>query len=510
MIINIIEYFECTVKTTPQKPAVIDGDKTYSFEQLEFKAKKLANAVIHKTSAPLQPIAVYLPKSAENIIANIGTIYSGNFYSNLDTKTPLNRICNIITNISPALIITNKELSKNLIKSGISENLIFEIEELEKEWDLNNIAIADRLNKIIDTDPLCIINTSGSTGTPKGVVLNHKSFIDFTEWAIDTLKITDNEIIGSLSPFYFDIYSFELCLLMAKAATIVIIPDTMAIFPAKLIEYITSQKINFIFWVPTIMVNIANLDVFSKYKPDKLKKILFAGEVFPTKHLNYWRMHVPNAVFVNLYGPIEITLDCTYFIVEDNFPDEEPIPIGYPCRNTNILILNDENKPCMSGELGELCVRGTSLAMGYYNDPEKTAAAFVQNPLNQKYPEVIYKTGDLVYLNTKNQIVFAGRKDFQIKHLGYRIELGEIEHVLVNKLDIIDNACVLYNKDKKEITLFYEAKNEVTPAHIRTKLGEILPKYMLPTVFYQLPSLPRNPNGKIDRQSLSNRLKDNQ
>ncbi len=191
MIINIIEYFECTVKTTPQKPAVIDGDKTYSFEQLEFKAKKLANAVIHKTSAPLQPIAVYLPKSAENIIANIGTIYSGNFYSNLDTKTPLNRICNIIANISPALIITNKELSKNLINNGVSKNLIFEIEELEKEGDFNNIDIFDRLSKIIDTDPLCIINTSGSTGTPKGVVLNHKSFIDFTEWAIDTLKITD-------------------------------------------------------------------------------------------------------------------------------------------------------------------------------------------------------------------------------------------------------------------------------------------------------------------------------
>ena len=228
---------------------------------------------------------------------------------------------------------------------------------------------------------------------------------------METLKIGNNEVIGSLSPSVFDIYSFELCMLMAKGSTMVLLPGTLAAFPADLLKIMQQKQISFIFWVPTIMVNIANMDLLTKISLPDLKTVWFAGEVFPTKQFNYWKKQLPSARFVNLYGPIEITLDCTYFIIEREIRDDEPIPIGFPCRNTDILILNEQNISAGINEEGELCVRGSSLAMGYYNNPEKTTAAFVQNPLNTSYPEIIYRTGDQVLMNDNGEIIFKGRKE---------------------------------------------------------------------------------------------------
>jgi amino acid adenylation domain-containing protein len=508
MLLNIIDYIEKrSLQKFAEKTAVIDGDKETSFVNLVQAAKLLAIEIISIKDFVNKPIAVFLPKSTESVIANLAITYSGNIYMNLDIKNPDSRIKNILEKIQPEVIITSRQLSQRVEAIAGRTSLFLYIDDKGGSTEPNEKLIFDRLEKIIDTDPYCIINTSGSTGTPKGVVLNHKSFIDFTEWAVDVLKIGDDEIIGSLSPLYFDIYSFELCLLMAKGATIVIIPESLATFPAKLIEFLKAKKVNWIFWVPTIMVNISNLDLFASYQLPDLRTIWFAGEVFPTKHLNYWRRYLPQAKFVNLYGPIEITLDCTYYVVENDLPDDTPIPIGYPCRNTDVLILNDDNEIAALNEKGELCVRGTSLAMGYYNDPEKTAKAFVQNPLNKSYPEVIYRTGDVVYKNEKGEIIFAGRKDYQVKHLGYRIDLGEVEHVIVNTWGGIPNACVLYNHDKKEICLFYEGKSELSPAEFRKDLIQYLPKYMVPTHYRFFAELPRNPNGKIDRNLLATMLR---
>jgi acyl-coenzyme A synthetase/AMP-(fatty) acid ligase len=295
-------------------------------------------------------------------------------------------------------------------------------------------------------------------------------------------------------------------MLMAKGSTIVLLPDALAAFPAKLLNIMQDKNVSFIFWVPTIMVNIANMDLLSKISLPKLATVWFAGEVFPTKPFKYWKSHLLNTKFVNLYGPIEITLDCTYYIVEKELEDDEPIPIGYPCRNTDILILNEINQRAIINEEGELCVRGTSLAMGYYNNPEKTALAFVQNPLNSSYPEIIYRTGDLVYTNEMGEIIFKGRKDSLVKHLGYRIELGEIEHVIINTLKLVENGCVVYNFNNKEVTLFYESKNQLSIPEMKKAIGEVFPKYMVPTVYLQMSELPRNTNGKIDRLLLSNKV----
>ncbi|HEY5589100.1 MAG TPA: amino acid adenylation domain-containing protein [Candidatus Paceibacterota bacterium] len=502
MQINIIEYFEETVKTVPNKIAVVNGERKISFEELSNKAKKLAAELINLNSVN-NPIAVLLPKSIESVIADIAITYSGNAYMNLDVKTPSIRIGNIIELIKPLLVVTNENFASAIRKIDTELPLII-IEEFDFTETDEKKLIEKTLVNLIDTDPMCIINTSGSTGTPKGVVLNHKSFIDFTEWAIETFKIKNNEVIGSLSPSVFDIYSFELCMLMAKGSTIILLPDSLAAFPAKLLEIMKNEKVTFIFWVPTIMVNIANMDLFAKMSLPDLKTVWFAGEVFPTKQFNYWKSHFVETKFVNLYGPIEITLDCTYYIVEKDLKDDEPIPIGFPCKNTDVLILNEHNQNSKINEEGELCVRGTSLAMGYYNNSEKTAAAFVQNPLNNSYPEIIYRTGDVVYKNKSGEIIFKGRKDSLVKHMGYRIELGEIEHVIINTMKLVENGCVVYNFAKKEITLFYESQNDYSIAEFKKAISEVFPKYMIPTVFNRMDELPRNTNGKIDRLKLNN------
>jgi amino acid adenylation domain-containing protein len=504
MIKNIIEYFIETVKLKGNEIAIVEGDNCITYSNLDRKSKILAGRIIECFNDSNKPVAVFLPKSIDSVVSDIAVTYSSNIYMNLDVKTPLGRINNIISLIEPKLIITNSFYLKEVESLGIRQTIL-NIDTIDYENGLvREEILLNRLSKMIDTDPYCIINTSGSTGTPKGVVLNHKSFVDFVEWSIDTFKFSAVDIVGSLSPIVFDIYSYELCLLMATGSTIVLIPDSLAVFPIKILEILHKENITFIFWVPTIMVNIANMGLLEEIQLPMLKTVWFAGEVFPTKQFNYWRNKLKDCLFVNLYGPIEITLDCTYFIVNRDIPDGEPLPIGKACRNTDILILNSEDRLVAKGEEGELCVRGTSLAMGYYNNHEKTALAFVQNPLNKSYPEVIYRTGDIVSINDHDEIIFKGRKDSLIKHLGYRIELGEIEHVIVNILNIVKNGCVVYNINKKEITLFYESNFEISVVKFRKELINSLPKYMIPTVYVFMRELPRNANGKIDRLHLKN------
>lgn len=505
MKINLIELFEESVKKYPQKVAVIDKDREITFSDLREQSIILAQKIIYSGACQNRPVAVFLDKSIESVYSDLGIIYSGNFYMNLDIKTPAERISNILKLVEPRFIISTSKQIKS-IETIIPDTIdVILLDENDRKVCLDEAYVLSKLSTIIDTDPSCIINTSGSTGTPKGVVLNHKSFFDFTEWAIDTFKFEDDLVMGSLSPIVFDIYSFELCMLMAKASTLVVLPGNLAAFPAKILDLLEKHKVNFLFWVPTIMVNIANMDLLSTYKLDSLKTVWFAGEVFPTKQFNYWRRHLPDTVFANLYGPIEITLDCTYYIVDKDIPDEQPLPIGYACRNTDIIILDADDKAVKEPNIeGELCVRGTSLAMGYYNNPEKTAAAFVQNPLNKAYPELIYRTGDVVCYNEEGLIMFKGRKDNIVKHMGYRTDLGEIEHVIINTLKLVKNGCIVYNQAAKEITLFYESEQEIPASEFRKKIGLALPKYMIPTVYNHLELLQRNTNGKIDRLFYKN------
>ena len=502
---NVLEYIKAgAMASQPGKVALVDGDARYTFPELLLRAKNIATAIIARSDELNRPIVVFLPKGALTVFVDLGIVYSGNCYANLDVKSPRERLKATLNNLGAQLVITSAQLAPSLIEAGVSPAQMMLAEEFECEVELCDQALIDtRLAQVIDTDPLCIIHTSGSTGTPKGVALNHRSTIDFMDWAFDRLSMGGDETIGSLSPFYFDIYTLELWYCLAKGAKLVILPEHYAGFPAKLLEHMAFESVSFIFWVPTVMVNIANQDLLEKVPQAHLRKVLFAGEVFPTKQLNYWRRKLPKTMFVNLYGPIECTVDCTYFIVDREMADDEKLPIGFPCRNTDVMVIHENNRLSDVNEHGELCIRGTSLALGYWNNPERTAQAFVQNPLQNHYPELIYRTGDTVYRNDRGEIMFVGRKDYQIKHQGYRIELGEIEHAAL-QVEGLRHACVVYDAPNKDIVLYFESDTEFVAGEIRRQLGQHIPKYMLPTVILRVEQMPRNANGKIDRLALTN------
>jgi D-alanine--poly(phosphoribitol) ligase subunit 1 len=496
MKINILEYLEASVEKFPDKPVYVDESIEITFQQLMDRAKAIS-CKISELNTIKRPIAVYMEKNVNCIVSFLAASYSGNFYTPIDNEMPHNRINNIMNTLQPIAVITDRaslDVAKQMESTG--KIIVFEdaLDTIVDEAVLANIR-----DRIIDTDPLYVLFTSGSTGTPKGVTICHRSVINYTEWVSKTFNVTEKERFGNQAPFYFDNSVLDIYCTLANGSTMFIIPTKLFSFPVRLIEYLNEKKINIVFWVPSAMCLVANLRALQRIIPQHLKKILFAGEVMPNKQLNIWRKHIPDALYANLYGPTEITVDCIYYIVDREFNDAEPLPIGIPCRNSDILLLNDKNDLVRADEIGEICVRGTSLSLGYYNNPGKTAEAFVQNPLNKAYPELIYRTGDLARYNDLGEIMYISRKDFQIKHMGHRIELGEIE-TAVSSLENITSCCCVYETVKSKLVLIYQG--EADKNHIIDGIKSLLPHYMIPNKFAQVSEMPLNANGKIDRPKL--------
>ena len=491
---NVIQYLQQTVAKVPTKLAVVDDKEQISFEDLFESAKKIAVG-IRNVSIKNQPIGVYIPKSCKMVQAFAGVSLSSNFYIPLDTKSPTDRVNSILTVLDAQLVITDRAHEAAMSTFGRNYLLIEDIIDttLEQEIDIDNF-IADQT----DLDPVYSIFTSGSTGTPKGVVISHRSVIDFIDWEIDRFHIDGNRRIGNQVPFYFDVSVSDIYLMYATGSTLFIIPEVCFSFPAKIVKYLNEKEINFVFWVPFVLINVANFNIFESEKPQYLEDVFFAGEVMPNLHLNYWRKHLPHCRYVNLYGPTEITVISTYYEVDREFSDDESLPIGYACNNCRNIILVDGNREAETNEKGELCISGTGLALGYFGDWEKTNKAFIQNPLNKNYHDMIYLTGDVVYKNERGEIIYCGRKDSQIKHNGYRIELGEIENGVLST-HMVDNCCCIYDFTNKKIVLFYESSEDFNMGAFRKAMGVKIPRYMLPSEYHCEESLKRNANGKIDR-----------
>lgn len=491
---SVIEYLYNTVSNNPHKNAVKDATGSVTFEELWNFAISIATT-INQTGSRNKPIGVYMPKGCKMVEAFAGISMSCNFYVPLDVKSPLTRISSIIDVLDADLIISDREHADIIRK--FCDRKVIEIEEaLEKPvvddtWER-------KMEEQIDTDPVYSIFTSGSTGVPKGVVVSHRSVIDFVDWIKEVANLGPEDVIGNQAPFYFDNSTMDIYLMYSTGATLCIIPEDRFMFPVRLVEFLNENKVSHILWVPYLMMNVVNMNIFEKTVPRYLKNVFFAGEVLPVKYLRYWQKYLPNCVFSNMYGPTEITDICCYYVVDRELDVTESIPIGHACRNTGLLVLVDGNREASVGEEGELCVRGSSLAMGYYNDWEKTKKAFVQNPLNSHYPETIYCTGDVVYKNTRGELVYIGRKDSQIKHNGYRIELGEIENAVMNS-ELVQNCCVVYDNQNKKIVLFYESAQEFDVGVFRKRVCEMIPRYMFPTEFYKEEKLKQNGSGKIDR-----------
>ncbi len=497
---SVLCFLEETAKKFPDKLAISDGKTDITFGEWKKESLYLAREIRERKGQRHIPVFVYLPKSTQMLIAFAGILYSGNYYTPTDVSFPFKKVQGILQCLKPELYISDEENAKKLMENGISED---DIIILEKVDHLGEVPSSEEyLETIIDTDLTYVFFTSGSTGVPKGVGISQRSVIDYIEWASEEFDISEKEIIANQAPFYFDNSILDIYLCMSRGATLYIVPEIYFAFPAKLLAYLEEKKVNFLFWVPSALVGVANSGLLERFDCSHIKKVLFCGEVMPNRHLNIWRNAIPGAEYANLYGPTEITDVCAFFRVSREFSDEEPLPIGRACRNTEIILLTDDNK-CITekGQMGELCVRGTSLSVGYYANPEKTKDVFVQNPLNPFYEEKIYRTGDLAHYNEYGEIMFDGRKDFQIKHMGYRIELGEIETAVLS-IESIQNACCLYDEEGQKIVLFYQSDSETEEAEVRKVLTRLLPKYMLPRQMKRLESMPYNDNGKIDRKKL--------
>ncbi|MCM1121763.1 MAG: amino acid adenylation domain-containing protein [Eubacterium sp.] len=498
---NVTYWLDESAARLPDKIAFADERKSVTFAQLRAQAMALATQML-EMGLFQKPVVIYLEKGVDVLVSFMGAAYGCNFYSPIDIDMPASRVNKILEVLQPSLVITTAELCKTFADYAYAgEYLIFE-EAVCAPVD-EQIVEAARCRGI-DTDLLYVLFTSGSTGIPKGVTINHRSVIDYIDWVTETFDITEEDSFGNQAPFYFDNSILDIYSTIKSGATTYIIPKNLFAQPVLLLEYLKEKKINTIFWVPSALIVVAKLKAFRNVDlSDTLHRVLFCGEVMPNKQLNTWRQYLPDVLYANLYGPTEITDACTYYIVDREFADDEPLPIGIPMANTDILVLNEKDELAKDDEIGELCVRGTSLSMGYYNNPEKTKEAFVQNPLNPAVPETIYRTGDLVKYNEYGEIVYLSRKDFQIKHMGHRIELGEIE-TAVSSLGEIALCCCLYDEKRQKIVLFIE--EELEKAYINEQLSGLVPEYMLPGKVISLAKMPINANGKIDRVKLKEYL----
>ncbi|WP_296014200.1 amino acid adenylation domain-containing protein [uncultured Treponema sp.] len=493
----ITDYLDETVKKFGDKTAFVDSKRAITFKQLQIESKHIAERLI-KENQFKSPIAVFLDKSVECISSFLGIAYSGNFYTMLDTEMPMSRIEKILGTLEPLSIITDKE-HYDKVKEFSRKSKILLYEDLMKE-NISEEKLSKVHENIIDSDVLYVLFTSGSTGIPKGVVTSHRAVIDYIDAATQAYDLTDKEIIGNQGPLYFVISIIDVYGTIRNGSTTFIISPSLFMFPSKLLRYIKNNKINFLYWVPSAFVVIANINPFEKVDISCVKKMIFGGEVMPIKQLNVWRKAIPNAMFVNAYGPTEITDGATYYILNREFEEDETLPIGIPFNNCSIILLDENNREVKEiGKEGEFCVRGNSLAYGYYKEPEKTAEVFTQNPLNKYYPEKIYHTGDLVRYNNYGEMEHIGRKDFQIKHMGHRVELGEIE-ANVSTIDGVDENCCVFNNEKQHIILFYTGK--IDSDELGSRLKAKLPNYMIPNQRIKLGQMPRNLNGKIDRTKL--------
>lgn len=500
---SVVQWLETTAKRFPERIAFVDEKKQYTWSELRRTALSIAAEINAAVRDRKVPVAVYMEKSADMLAAYMGIAYSGDFYSPIDTDMPRTRVEKILQTLQPAAVVTTRELAESAaglkeLYPSLGNVLCFEDMTGQKVGDDKAKEYADR---ILDTDLLYVLFTSGSTGTPKGVAIRHRSVIDYIDWVTDEFSITENDSFGNQAPFYFDNSILDIYSALKTGAALYIIPSSLFSQPVKLLQFLVDNKITTIFWVPSALIVVSRLKAFRNVDVSKyLKRVLFCGEVMPNKQLNIWRTWLPGVLYANLYGPTEITDACTFYTVDRAFSDDEPLPIGRPMRNTEILVL-DENDRLVAGpeQIGELCVRGTSLAAGYYNDPERTAAAFVQNPLQTAYQEKIYRTGDLVKYNDRHELIYLSRKDFQIKHLGHRIELGEIE-TAVSSLEEISMCCCLYDDINNKIVLFLE--QEFRRSEINGRIRDLIPDYMLPGKVVCVDKLPLNANGKIDRVRL--------
>lgn len=493
---NVLQYLEHSAAAFPSKIAVADESAECSYEQLLRDARKIGSGLCQEFSA-CSPVPVFMEKSVETLKLFFGAVYAGCFYVLVNPEFPAPRVEAILETLKTRKLVTTRSFAEKL-PSLDGLHVLFLEDLLETP---ENAAVLDKIRaQALDTDPLYANFTSGSTGTPKGVAVCHRSVIDFIEHFTELFSITGEDVIGNQAPFDFDVSVKDIYSAMKTGARLEIVPKALFSQPAKLLDHLCDRKITTMIWAVSALCLVTTFHGLDYKVPEAVNKVLFSGEAMPMKHLKQWMKHLPEARFINLYGPTEITCNCTWHEVERGREYPDGLPIGRSFPNERVFLLDeDDHLVTEPGVHGEICVCGTALALGYYNNPAQTESRFVQNPLATAYPQRMYRTGDLGWYNEQGELFFAGRKDFQIKYMGHRIELEEIERAL-SGVEGVERACCVFDEKKGRLTAYYVG--EMEGKDIRHALSATLPVFMLPGTYVKLPEMPLNKNGKIDRKSL--------
>ncbi len=500
---NILEYLERTAEKYPGRTAVEDDKEALTWKELEDLSRRIGTAA-GKRIASGDPVVILAPKGPLTLAAMFGAVYGGGFYVNGDPALPPRRLKEIFRVLRPKLVLIRPEEIPLIRQAGYTGDYCLLHEAAGEEPDLE--LLERRRKDSCSEDILYGIFTSGSTGTPKGITVSHRAVIDFITHFTEIFGIDEKDRIGNQAPFDFDVSVKDIYSAVMTGAALVLIPRQLFSVPAALLDYLCEKKATVLIWAVSALTMISSLGGFKYRIPSDVRKVMFSGEVMPANQLACWQEALPEAEFVNLYGPTEITCNCTYYPVQKVPGEGEKLPIGKAFPGRRVFLLNEEGGEIREPEqAGEICVAGESLSLGYYHDPAETEKSFQERIFPDGRKERYYRTGDLGFLGKDGNLYFSGRKDFQIKFNGHRIELEEIERLL-DQMQGIEKSCCVTDHRKTCLAAFYMGK--VMPGEIRLWLKKRLPGYMVPRKIFQTEKLPLTKNGKTDRKALQKRLED--
>jgi len=503
----------------PDRIAVKQREGCMTYRELEQTSNKLANLLISLGVCRGDRIGIYMPKTINSIVSIIGILKAGGTYVPVAPDAPQKRVDYIIRNCGIERVIcagSCTEQLNQLFKQHCPLKTIIQADDALFENPLPVDLVGWRsvsgerpdltFSGSIDRDLAYILYTSGSTGEPKGVMISHLNSLTFINWAQEFFQITEEDQVASYAPLHFDLSIFDIFAAIKAGATIVLVPDGAASFPIRLAGYIQDEEISVWNSVPSVLILLVTHGKLEKFSFPKLRLVLFAGEKFPVKYLRQLKSYLPGAHFYNQYGQTEAN-SSTYYKV-DTLPDDRgQIPIGKAAANFEVFALNDENRLIKQpGETGELYINSSSVAQGYWADPEKTRRAFVDNPLGNCFADKVFKTGDLVSLDQDGNYVFISRKDNMIKSRGYRIEPGEIESAIAGH-PAVKHVAVIPIPDEiagNRIKAFVVPVNNgsLSGPELEKYCLDCLPRYMVPDSIEITFALPMTSTGKIDKRSL--------
>ncbi|MGQ0549325.1 MAG: amino acid adenylation domain-containing protein [Armatimonadota bacterium] len=505
----------------PAHAAVTDARGSVPYADVEQRANRLANLLKDTGTRRGDRVGLYLTKSTDAIVGIYGILKAGAAYVPLDPLAPAARLAYIARDCGLTCLVTGAEQSREwpaMVSSGARLDRVIVLNaataDVAGALDGATVLGRDALEAAadhrveppgIDHDLAYILYTSGSTGRPKGVMLSHRNALAFVEWCGQYFAPTAADVLSNHAPLHFDLTILDIYVAALAGAELVIVPPEASVFPVQLARFIEAHKISIWYSVPSVLAMLALRGGLTVGRLPALRHIIFAGEVFPTRHLRLLMRLVPQARFTNLYGPTETNV-CTYYRVPV-LPDDqvEPIPIGKPIANVEVFVANDGGRVAADGEEGELYVRGSTVARGYWGDPERTERAFVPHPLGSP-AERVYRTGDLVRRRADGELIFLGRRDHQIKSRGYRIELGDIEAALAGHPAVVECAVIPLPDELvgNRIKAFVVTNARgVGDGDLVKFLSGLLPKYMVPEAFEFVAMLPKTSTGKIDRTALA-------